>query len=49
MAKKKENKKTYCMIDEDLEISLDIYAIKHSLNIKDVVEKVLETYIHENS
>lgn len=41
----KKQKKLHCMIDENLKKELDIYAIKHSMNIKDVVEKAIEEYI----
>lgn len=41
----KKEKKLHCMIDEDLKKELDIYAIKNSMNIKDVVEKAIRNYI----
>jgi len=43
----KKQKKLHCMIDEGLKINLDIYAIKHAMNIKEVVEKALNEYINK--
>lgn len=41
----KKQKKLHCMIDEELKKELDIYAIKNSMNIKDVVEEAIKEYL----
>jgi len=45
VTKEKKQKKLHCMIDEELKQELDIYAIKNSMNIKDVVEKAISIYL----
>lgn len=45
IVKEKKEKKLHCMIDEELKKELDIYAIKKSMNIKDVVEKAIRKYL----
>lgn len=41
----RKQKKLHCMIDEELKKELDIFAIKHSMNIKDVVEEAIKKHI----